>query len=123
VKSKQGCNKCASEYCSGHAVKDEEEQDAACRMKDEAGEVVHAGVEAEEVAVKDVRQPCQRMPVCFFFVGETKRPGEARKGYSILNMVIFGDIQGVIIADEFMIYNLPVYRKYYQAEKQASQKI
>ena len=55
-------------------MKNKEQEQGVGDMKKQAGQMMHAGIQAEELAVCHMRYPCERVPVefdCFF--GKTKR--------------------------------------------------
>ena len=58
-------------------------------------EMMRAGIQAEQFAVRHVRKPGERMPVARVAGGE--RPLDARPGQAVLDDGIFGDVIVVVI--------------------------
>ena len=75
-----------------------EKQRRVHRVKQDADEVVCAGIQAEELAVGHVRNPGERMPVAGVKGGE--RPAEVRPVQAVFDERIFGDVVGVVIVDK-----------------------
>lgn len=71
-----------------------ENQNGVCRVKNRIHHVMRAGLEAEQFAIRHVRNPGQRMPVAC--VAGCKSPAQSAPSQSILDDDIFGDVIIVI---------------------------
>ena len=65
-------------------------------MKEDIDEVMRSRIQAKQLAIEHVRQPCNRMPVGLFKA--SKRPGDVRWLQSRGDVWIVGDV-GVIIPE------------------------
>jgi hypothetical protein len=104
-----------------HFPEDKKQYQGICHMKENIGKMVATGRCSVDLNVKDVRQPCKRMPVGPICRGE--RPGNTLQGQPILYVAIHSDVQRVIVADELMACHLTVYCKGDYTKKKTDQKI
>ena len=83
-----------------HFFENEKEQNRIGRVQQQAGGVMPARVQAEELAIEHVREPGERMPVG----GPRghKRPPDVLRRQSAPHMRIFRDVILVVLGDEIV---------------------
>jgi hypothetical protein len=63
-------------------------------------------VESEKLNVKNMRQPCQGMPVASVAAG--KSPGNRMYGQSIPDVRILSYVLGIVVTGELKIFDRPI---------------
>src|ERR1035437_7914236 len=86
-------------------------------MKENVGEVMAPGPQTEELAVQDMRQPGQRMPVGG--VCAVKSPADALPRQAALDVTVFSDVKVVIIINEAVAQGREESAEHDQKEKGA----
>src|SRR5208283_699723 len=92
------CHESAAPERAGHPQKQPEEQYGICGVKNHVGEVLRAGIEAEERAIQRVREPRERMPLARVAGG--KSPGESVPAQGVLDIWIAGNVDAVVGGNE-----------------------
>ena len=104
--SEEGGDEDTGPIGSGHPVKQQEQKQGVCNMKEEICEVMSAWIKAVEGAISHVRQPGYRMPIAE--INGAEGPTDARPGQAGLNVRVLGNVFVVIVVDEFMMSQRPI---------------
>ena len=96
----------------------QEKQEAVGGVQEEAGQMMPAGVEAEELAIEHVAEDGEGMPVA----GDLGVQGVAKagRGHAGLHDGIGGDEVGVVVIDEFVAGHGPIDGEGDRGQKQAN---
>ena len=97
----------------------EEKQNHIRRVKQHVDEMVRAGVEAEEFAVRHVREPGERMPVARVTGGE--RPFDSRPRQSFLHDGIFRDVILIVVIHKTVARRRQISQQRDECEQQANE--
>ena len=90
-------------------------------MQEEIGKMMPSRVHPEKRYIKHVRQPGQGMPVAG--IRGSKCPDDPVFCEAILDLAVFSDVSGVIKADKFVVYNLPIDSKCRNNNKETDQDV
>jgi hypothetical protein len=107
--------------CAGHSPQQAEEQERVGDVKEEIGEVMAGGIETIELAIQEVREPGERMPVARVAGGEG--PENVFAGQPGVDLGIIRDVLGVIVVVEFETGDWPIQGEGDQGEKHADASI
>ena len=83
-----------------------EDKQCVCRMDQGVNEQMATCVQAEQLAVDHVCDPCERMPV--YRIKRSERPAESREGNTAIHHWVVLDIHTVIERDELMSDHLRI---------------
>ena len=106
VPGKKGGDEGAAPAGAGHAAQDGEKQQRVGEVQSQAGRMMAAGIECEQLAIEHVREPGQRMPISGMRGREC--PAEARQGQALAHHQVIGDVFGVVIIDETAVKDWPI---------------
>ena len=83
-----------------HPPQHEEKQDRCCRVEEDIGEVMAAGIQPVKLAVEHVGEPGQRMPVAD--VAISKRPLNSPPTQALADLGIVVHISRIIVVDKLV---------------------
>ena len=83
---------------SGYSIEKPKKQEAVYCMQNQAGGMMHAGIQSVNLTIQHMGYPCQREPVGS--TGGTKGPDDPFYGQSLLNMRIFRHVLIIIKVDK-----------------------
>ncbi len=86
-------------------MKDEKEQQRVCKVECEVRYMMPSRIQSEELHIKHVGHPCQRMPVRG--IGGRCCPEDPLHRYTMLNMIVFCYIDGIVVINKIATIDLP----------------
>ena len=97
----QGSHDCARPSRTGQRDEQHEQQQAVQDVEREVGQMVRAGLEAEELDVRHVRDPREGVPVAF--LSRPEGPGDVVRGEAGRDVPVFSHVLRVVESDERML--------------------
>ena len=95
---KQGRHESAGPEIRRHPPQNEEEEDCRGTVQENIGEMITPRLKTIDLIVQQQRKPSQRIPEVA--VGGRKRPADPRGRQTVSQRGIFGQMHGIIVADE-----------------------
>src|SRR5580700_9821295 len=87
----------AAPKCARQLAQDQEDENRIEGMQDDVGRMMAGRLEAINLAIERVRQPCQRLPD--IAITGTESPAKS-SGQSLVNMRVADNVKVVVIVDE-----------------------
>src|SRR5262249_4424173 len=97
--AEQRCHTCAAPRCARESLQCQKEQDRVRRGEQQVGQVMARWMKAVNLAIENVRQPSERMPVARV---EAEGPYDSLPGKPRLHVRIFRHVLLIVIKQELM---------------------
>ena len=109
----------AAPDCAGDLIQEQKKKNCVGDVEQNADEMVHRGVLAEELAIEHVREPGERVPIAGVASGEG--PFDVFPFQAALNVRVGGDVIRIVVIDKVVAKSVEVNREGDKRKQQAEQ--